>query len=275
MYKLMHYPNRYNNMENNMKGSYKAGLIILIISVLILAGFILPVADYVEKLLISIQKFGDWSVLLVGLLFIPACVFLVPGSILTMSTGFIASVHWPDNPVVAIFVAVGAVSLGSTIGATLAFLLGRTVARNWVQHHIDSNKKFIAFDKAINIGGFRLMLLIRMAPFLPFNLLNYALGLTGISKKDYILGSWLGMLPATFLFVYLGATAHELTELFVTGRTRTAAEYTLLLLGLLASIFMVILVSRHAQRVYKDIMVNQPYDSVPNSDNAKKNDFNQ
>ena len=129
---------------------------------------------------------------------------------------------------------------------------------------------FYAFDKAINLGGFKLMVLIRMSPFLPFNLLNYAMGMTGISKKDYIVGSWLGMLPATLLFVYLGATAHELTELFVSGRVRTSGEYTFLIIGLLASVVMVFVVSRYAQRVYTEITANESRQSTSISEHPVK-----
>ena len=84
-----------------------------------------------------------------------------------------------------------------------AFLLGRTLARSWIEQRAARNAKFRALDEAIKQEGFKIVLLLRLSPLFPFNLLNYTLGLTNVSLRDYVLASWIGMLPGTVMYVYL------------------------------------------------------------------------
>ncbi|NEQ85588.1 MAG: TVP38/TMEM64 family protein, partial [Moorea sp. SIO2I5] len=101
------------------------------------------------------------------------------------------------------------VFIGATIGATAAFLVGRYLARDWIAQKIAGNEKFSAIDEAVGQEGFKIVLLTRLSPVFPFNLLNYAYGLTGVSLKDYVLGS-IGMIPGTVMYVYIGYLAGEL-----------------------------------------------------------------
>ena len=100
----------------------------------------------------------------------------------------------------------------SVAAATLAFVLGRTVARGWIARRIAGSPRFAAVDEAIGENGFRIVLLLRLSPLFPFNLLNYALGLTRLSLRDYVVASALGMLPGTILYVYLGSLVTSASE---------------------------------------------------------------
>lgn len=95
----------------------------------------------------------------------------------------------------------------------LAFLLGRTVARAWVSSRVAANARVAAIDRAVGREGLKIVLLTRLSPVFPFNLLNYAFGLAQVSLRDYVLGSLVGMLPGTLMYVYLGSLITSLSEL--------------------------------------------------------------
>ena len=90
---------------------------------------------------------------------------------------------------------------------------GRTLARGFIEAKISHNPRFRAIDQAVKHEGFKIVLLTRLSPVFPFNLLNYAFGLTPVSLRDYFLASWIGMLPGTVMYVYLGSAAKNLADL--------------------------------------------------------------
>lgn len=237
---------------------HRKWLLIPLLGLVVLAANRTPLEAPLRTFLEYIQGIGAWGVLSVGLLFILACVLLIPGSLLTVSAGFLAAAHWQSQPVLAIVIGVCVVSLGSTTGATLAFLLGRNVARDWVGRRIAKYPQFQALDQAIGRDGFKMTLLIRLSPLLPFNLLNYALGLSALRLRDYILGSWLGMLAPTTLYVYIGATAQELAQLWARDSAQSPLEYGMLALGLLATFAVVYLLTRQARRQYRQRIAAPP-----------------
>ena len=98
------------------------------------------------------------------------------------------------------------------LGATAAFLIGRFVARDWIAKKVAGNKFFNSLDNAIAEEGLKLIFLIRLSPAFPFNLLNYALGLTKVTLKDYVLGTT-GIIPGTIMYVYLGSLIGDLAML--------------------------------------------------------------
>ena len=108
------------------------------------------------------------------LIYIAATVLFIPGSLLTLGGGAIFGVLWGS---VDVFV-------GAAVGATLAFLVGRYLARDWVARQIEGNAKFQALDRAIAQEGFKIVLLTRLSPVFPFNLLNYDLGITQILHQN-------------------------------------------------------------------------------------------
>lgn len=124
-----------------------------------------------------------------------ATVLLFPASVLTLAAGYLF------GPLKGTAV----VSVSSTAGACLAFLVSRYLARPLVESKVADNPKFQAVYKSITADGAKLVLLLRLSPLVPFSLLNYGLGITQVRFLDYALASWLGMLPGTFAYVYLGS----------------------------------------------------------------------
>lgn len=186
----------------------------------------------------AIAGLGPWGPLIFVLLYIVATVFFLPGSILTLGAGFVFGV------------IKGAilVSIAATLGAIAAFLVGRYVARDWVAKKIEGNSRFKAIDEAVAREGWKIVGLTRLSPVFPFNLLNYAFGLTRVSLRDYFFASWIGMMPGTLMYVYLGSLAGDLASVGGGGRARTPAEWALYIVGLLATVGVTVYVTRLARQ---------------------------
>jgi uncharacterized membrane protein YdjX (TVP38/TMEM64 family) len=171
-------------------------------------------------------------------IYIIATVAFLPGSILTLGAGVVFGVLLG-----AIYVFVGA-----TLGAIAAFLVGRYLARGWISRKIEGNQKFAAIDKAVAREGFKIVLLTRLSPVFPFNLLNYAFGITGVSLKDYALGS-IGMIPGTVMYVYIGSLAGDLARIGTESQpTNPAIQWTIRIVGFLATVAVTIYVTRIARK---------------------------
>jgi uncharacterized membrane protein YdjX (TVP38/TMEM64 family) len=145
------------------------------------------------------------------------------------------------------------VSVAATLGATLAFLIGRYFARQWVAARLANYPKFKAVDEAAAREGWKIVALTRLSPVFPFNLLNYAFGLTNVGVRDYVLASWAGTLPGTILYVYLGSLAGDLSRVATGGTQRSAAEWALYAIGLLATIAVTVYVTRICNRALKAV----------------------
>jgi len=181
-----------------------------------------------------IEGLGVWG----GIAFIVAAVAFLPGSVLTLGAGLVFGVVLG-----AIYVFVGA-----TLGAIAAFLVGRYLARGWVSKKIAGNDKFAAIDSAVAQEGFKIVLLTRLSPVFPFNLLNYAFGVTGVSLKDYALGS-VGMIPGTLLYVYIGSLAGDLARIGTAAQpTNSTLQWAIRILGFAATVAVTLYVTRVARR---------------------------
>ena len=139
------------------------------------------------------------------------------------------------------------VSISATLGATAAFLVGRYVARGWVERTIATDPRFRAIDLAVEHEGWKIVGLLRLSPVVPFNLLNYAFGVTRVRLRDYVVASWAGMLPGTVLYVYLGSLAGHLAVGGGAGRTRSPAEWTFYAVGSWPRVAVTVYVTRVAR----------------------------
>lgn len=146
-----------------------------------------------------IKNFGGLTPLIFITLFNIGTLLFVPGSVLTIKSGVLFGTVWGS-----VYVLIAAF-----LGAMLTFGLGRYCCRDWVYRKIQAHPRFKLMDAAIAHDGWKIVLLTRLSPVFPFNLTNYAFGLTQISLKDYLLGS-LGILPGTVMYTYMGAVVGEL-----------------------------------------------------------------
>ncbi|MBD2694389.1 TVP38/TMEM64 family protein [Anabaena catenula] len=198
--------------------------------------------EIIKNALYWIDSLGTIGAIAFIVIYIIATIAFLPAAILTLGAGVVFGVFWGS---VYVFI-------GATIGAIAAFLIGRYVARNWVDKKIADNKQFTAIDKAVSKKGFKIVFLTRLSPLFPFNLLNYALGITGVSFKDYFLGS-VGMIPGTIMYVYIGSFAGNIaligTEAQPTNMTLT---WVIKILGFIATLAVTIYVTSVAKKALEE-----------------------
>jgi Uncharacterized conserved protein len=182
-------------MRNEKKGAV-ARLIALtvIVIVLFLAMKFLPAQQWLRSFNDWVGQMGLAGIFIFVAVYAGATVLLAPGAILTIGAGFAFGL-WKG------FLAVSA---GATLGASLAFLVARFVARDKIEAMARKSTKFQRIDNAIGKQGAKLVFLLRLSPVIPFNLSNYFYGLTAVKFWPYVLVSWIGMMPGTLLYVYIG-----------------------------------------------------------------------
>lgn len=193
-----------------------------------------------------VQNLGFVGSLIYALAYVVGTVLFFPGTILTAGSGFLYGPVW----------GVVLVSPASVAGATIAFLLSRSFARDWVAGKVQRYPRFAGIDRAVGKHSFKTVLLLRLNPInLPFALLNYALGLTSIGLRDYVLASWLGMLPATILYVYAGSVVRDFALVFRGGVSQiTSWQRVLFWGGLVATAGLVVFLTRLARRALEEEM---------------------
>jgi uncharacterized membrane protein YdjX (TVP38/TMEM64 family) len=191
-----------------------------------------------------VQGAGLWGALLFGLAYIPASVLFVPASVLTLGAGFVFGVA--RGTVI--------VSLGSTAGAAAAFMVARTVGRDWVAGRLAGHPALDAVGRAVESEAFKVVLLTRVSPLFPFNLLNYAFGLSSVPFKTYVFASWIGMLPGTLMYIYLGSAAQSVAALLSGELRRTPGQQAMFAAGLVATVAVTTIVTRAARRALSAIV---------------------
>jgi uncharacterized membrane protein YdjX (TVP38/TMEM64 family) len=198
--------------------------------------------EWLRDVLMWIDGLGTGGVIAFIALYAIAAVAFLPGSILTLGAGVVFGVIQG-----AIYVFIGA-----TLGATLAFLVGRYLARGWVSRKIAGNAKFKAIDDAVGREGFKIVLLTRLSPVFPFNLLNYAFGVTGVTLRDYVLGC-VGMIPGTVMYVYLGSLAGNLAMLGSSEQpTNPTVQWAIRIIGFIATVAVTVYVTRVARKALSE-----------------------
>jgi len=191
-----------------------------------------------------VDSLGSVGAIAFIIIYILATLAFFPGSILTLGAGVVFGL------VLGSFY----VFIGATIGATAAFLVGRYLARGWVAEKIQGNNKFQAIDEAVGKEGLKIVLLTRLSPIFPFNLLNYAYGVTGVSLKDYLLGS-AGMIPGTIMYVYIGSLAGSLATIGTsTPATNPTLQWTIRLIGFIATVAVTLYVTKIARQALASVI---------------------
>lgn len=189
-----------------------------------------------------VQGLGFWGPLVFVLGYAVATVAFIPGSLLTLAAGAIFGLA---RGTLYTFV-------GATLGAACAFLVARYVARGAVERRLTGHPRFAAIDRAVSAEGFKIVSLLRLSPVFPFNLLNYALGLTRVRFLPYLAAS-VAMLPGTLLYVYYGAAAGSLAAALGGGGAsrKGPAGWIALGVGLAATVLVTTFITRLAGRALR------------------------
>jgi uncharacterized membrane protein YdjX (TVP38/TMEM64 family) len=195
-----------------------------------------------KNLLAWIESLGSIGAIAFIGIYIIATIAFLPAFVLTLGAGVIFGL-WLGSLYVFI---------GATLGSIAAFLVGRYLARNWVAKKIAGNDKFLAIDQAVGKEGLKIVLLTRLSPAFPFNLLNYAFGVTGVSVQDYVIGS-IGMIPGTIMFVYIGSLAGSLALIGTDAQpTNPALQWTIRIIGFVATVAVTVYITRLAKQALSE-----------------------
>mgnify|MGYP006278396921 CR=1 FL=1 len=212
--------------------------IVVIVAGLIVSTQFIDIQGLLTSVLDWINSLGPLAAIVFMAIYMVATVFFVPASILTLGAGVVFGVIKGS-----LYVYIAA-----SIGASLAFLVGRYIARSWVEKQIEGNQRFKAIDQAVAEEGMKIVLLTRLSPIFPFNLLNYAYGLTKVTFRDYVIGT-LGILPGTIMFVYVGSLAKNLATL---GSQDVAApsgiQWAIRIIGFIATVAVTVYVTKIARK---------------------------
>ena len=213
----------------------------ILLAVLIAGALLLPVEHWLRVALTWTKAHRDSASAPFFLLYVGAIVCLLPEFLLTLAAGAIFGFSR----------GLALVSFASITGATVAFVIGRTLARDWVCRRIESWPRFRALDRALGARGFWVVLLTRLSPAFPYNLLNYGYSITAVRPRDYVIGSWIGMLPGMVLYVYAGSAARSLSQVLA-GKVHIAGpEHILLWAGLAGTVTVTLLIAHIAHRALR------------------------
>jgi uncharacterized membrane protein YdjX (TVP38/TMEM64 family) len=217
-------------------------ILVIFVAFAIIIAKKLNIQKLLHQSLIWVRSFGSFGAIIFIIIYNLATILFIPGSVLTLGGGAIFGVFRGS-----IYVLIAA-----TIGATFAFLIGRYLSRDRISRLLEKYPKFQAVDRAVGREGFKIVFLTRLSPLFPFNLLNYAFGITQVSIKDYILGST-GMIPGTIMYVYIGSLT---TDLAMIGMESSPAnpmlQWSLRIIGFAATIAVSLYVTRIARKALED-----------------------
>ena len=210
---------------------------------LIAAWILLPIKEWVGWFRGWIAELGPWGALMFAGVYIVATVLLVPVSVLTIVAGLAFGLGWGFALVV----------FSATIGATLAFLVSRYLVHDRVKILVETRPRFKAVNVAVSKEGWKIVALLRLSPWVPFNLQNYFYGITDIKLLHYVPATFVGIMPGTMLYVYLGAAGTA-----ASGEGHGPLEWGFFAAGLIATLMVVFWVTKKAKEILAQKGVRDP-----------------
>jgi len=200
-----------------------------------------------------LSQISTWaSSLVVTFMYAIALLLFCPGTPFNLAAGFLFGM----------WLGAGVAMGGCVLGAILAFFFGRTIAREWVKGKMEKRQSFKAVDWAIQKNGVYIVFLTRLSPLFPFPLLNYAFGITKVEAWKYFVGTFVGVLPATLGYTYLGTQLRSLTDIWTTG-SDSSPNYYLLIGGSVMTIVSIIVISLITKRAIAK--ATKEYEQLQNS----------
>jgi uncharacterized membrane protein YdjX (TVP38/TMEM64 family) len=227
------------NTRDGSRIGFGLGAVIIastaLVAVILGGLYTLGAEAWIKALFAWIDDLGWLGLVAFGLIDAIAMVLLLPASVFTIGAGFLF------GTVRGVLV----ILLATTIGAVIAFLLGRTFS-NRLRTHLQRYPKVCAVIDSAAAGGWRTVLLTRLVPFFPFKLSNYVFGLTTLRLRDFTMGTFIGIMPWTVTNVLVGALAGDITTALSTNRSRPPWEWGLYGVGLIALIVLLHTVGKRA-----------------------------
>ncbi len=224
------------------------------LTTLALAMLVVPdlrVQETLRGFLDRLVALGPWAPPAFVAMYVVGSVLLLPASPLTIGAGF----------VMGLSLGFPLALTASTLGAICAFLVGRYGARRHVREWLATHPRFAAVDRAVAARGWQVVLLFRLAPSLPFHVLNYMFGITGVRLRHFVIATFVGRIPVTATHVYLGSVAREMTDVGAALESRSSLEWALFVGGLIVSL----LGAAYLSRLARQALAETPGESAPHS----------
>ncbi|MBE9230912.1 TVP38/TMEM64 family protein [Cuspidothrix issatschenkoi LEGE 03284] len=229
------------NYKLRFNGRIKILLLVCLLLILVNVTRLIDIQQILQSTIIGFNNQVNISPIAFIFIYNLGTLLFIPGSLLTLKGGYLFGLFWGS-----IYVLIAAL-----LGAILSFLIGRYLSRNWVYKQLEKHPKFKLIDHAVGKEGWKIVLLTRLSPVFPFNLLNYGFGVTQVSVKDYILGS-LGILPGTIMYVYMGSLAVNITMITTSSQLISSEvqiwQFIMQLIGLIATIFTTVYITKISQK---------------------------
>lgn len=222
-------------MKNRLKPLVLALILITIFVLWRVGAFSYISVERIEELKALVDDFGMLAPMVFILAYILATVFFLPGVPLTLLGGVVF------GPVMGTIW----VSIASTVGATLAFLLGRYTGREFIVNKFSDSDIFNKLDNGVKNQEWKMIAITRLIPLVPFNAQNYVYGLTDIPLKTYTLVSWIFMLPGTVAYVFLAGA-------IIGGEGDVAKTFTYIGIGVAILISLSIIGKKYLSKGDKD-----------------------
>lgn len=229
-------------------------LLPVIAAVLTVLWIFAPVKEWMEDFQDWVEARGRyWGLLVLALAYTPACLTFFPAAAITLLAGALYA-----DSFLGVIETTSFILCGATLAACVAYALGHWFFRDWIERKVANSPRFRALDRAVTEQGFKIVLLTRLSPAIPFTLLSYLFGVTKVRFRDYVIASWIGMLPGTLMYIALGSAAKGLAVLLTElgeGRVgENLGQAAVYLIGLAATIAAVVVVTRIARRALREAM---------------------
>jgi uncharacterized membrane protein YdjX (TVP38/TMEM64 family) len=205
---------------------------------LVYALYVLPIAEPVTALIEWAQIHRTAGAFVYVACVILATVLFVPGSGSMMIAGYVFGF--------GLGTLVSALAI--SVGAQCAFLMGRFVARDWVAKKVAGSPRLVAIEAGLREEAFLIVVLTRLSLVIPFNLLNYAYGITSVRAGVHLLATGVGMLIPVALYVYLGSLARDIGQILSGAATPSAMGYWIAGAGVIAIVVLTWVMHRAATR---------------------------
>eukprot|EP01111_Echinosteliopsis_oligospora_P012600 TRINITY_DN4334_c0_g1_i1.p1 TRINITY_DN4334_c0_g1~~TRINITY_DN4334_c0_g1_i1.p1 ORF type:complete len:277 (-),score=52.55 TRINITY_DN4334_c0_g1_i1:282-1112(-) len=185
-----------------------------------------------------------------------AMVFLFPGTPFNLAAGFLYGV-WLGAIVTVV---------GCDLGASLSFLISRTLGREWAQEQVSKNKRFSMINLAVEKNAWLIICLIRLSPVLPFGLCNYIFGVTKVPFTTYWTATTLGLIPCTVAYTYLGSLMRDLSDIYAkdSATSSSSTQTTIIALAVVFTLLGIVIITAVTKRTLDKTMKEQQYgDDAP------------
>jgi uncharacterized membrane protein YdjX (TVP38/TMEM64 family) len=194
--------------------------------------------DWLAPIVLRLQDLGPWAPFLFVLIYVVGAVFLAPSFFLTVAAGAMFGIVRGS---IVVFV-------GASLGASAVYALATPLANSRWLARVTADPRVNAVRSAIRGDALWLTFLLRLSPLIPYNVLNYALALSGVRYRDFAIG-FIGMIPAIIMYTYYGKVVGDVAALAAgVAPPRGPEYYALIVVGLVTLVVSTWMITRAARR---------------------------